>query len=1048
MTVSSFEALTRERGLLYGGDYNPEQWSPDVWREDVALMLETGVNLVTVGVFSWATLEPRPGELSFGWLDEVLDLLHAGGIAVDLATPSASPPPWLARLDPTTCAVDARGVRMSVGSRNHFCPGSAVYRDRVAAVVTALVDRYADHPAVAMWHVGNEFGQACFCDLCADRFRTWLAARYGDLGALNRAWGTAFWSQRYGDWQEIVPPRAAPYVHNPTQLLDFRRFTSDQLRDVYRLQAAVIRSASDAPVTTNAMGLFPLVDQFSWADDLDVVADDHYADPADPSAPARAALTHDLTRGVGGGRPWALLEQAAGAVSWRPHNLPKPAGGMLRDSLRAVAHGADAVCYFQWRASASGSERFHSAMLPHAGADTDQHREVREQGRLLARLRPVVGTRVDARVALVFDWLSLWAGEADSLPSSRLTVPDQLAAYHEPFWRAGVATDVVPPGADLDRYDLVVVPLLHLVSDADAANLARVAARGGVLLVGPFSGIADEDQRIRQGRFPVPWAGTLGVSGEEHRPLPDDGVLVASERYGTFTATVWSEQLRADGAHVLATYGGAGLTGQPAVLRHGTAWYVSTVPPADVLAEIVADCLAAAGVAPPLESVPDDVEVARRGELLFVLNHGSAEVGLTWTGTDLLTDRDVDGVLQLPPGGAAVLVARGSGAGTGGEHGREEPRLGGQVAAEPADRHVHGDAPDGVRGDVDGREGVGLAEGHVLRADGDHGDVGGHVPAAGPQRLEDRGQGDLVVHDDRRHPGQRGEHVVDGLDRTAVRGLAGLEDRVEPEAGGLLREAAHEARGVGGAPADHGLRGPDERDLAVPEARQVLHGDAAGCLEVQVHAREAGGVPRQPDEDGGLLLAPQDGQPRVLRLDVHHEDGVDHRAGRHPLDPVVVVLGEQEDVVLVGLGAGHDAGHELHDHADVDVHSQRSHEREHLGALRSQRPGTGVRPVVELPDGPLDPRTGLGRDGALAGERVGDGGHRDPRHPRHVVDRRHHVIPSSTPAAPTLASRTAVETTALRVPVWTAFALPPNVFSSSKRFDDGSPRIPDAKAPR
>ena len=355
---------------------------------------------------------------------------------------------------------------------------------------------------------------------------------------------------------------------------------------------------------------------------------------------------------------------------------------------------------------------------------------------------------MDARVALVFDWPSLWAGEADSVPSTHLRVPDQLAAYHEPFWRAGIATDVVPPGADLDRYDLVVVPFLHLVSDADAANLARVASRGGTLLVGPFSGIADEDQRIRQGRFPVPWADVLGVSGEEHRPLPAAGVPVHSERYGTFTASLWSEHLTADGAEVLATYAGAGLDGRPAILRHGSAWYVSTVPPAPVLAAIVADCVAAAGVVPPVPSVPEGVEVALRGGLLFALNHGETAAELAWTGHDLLTATDVDGVLRLAAGGAAVLARRGSGAAPRGQDRREEAGLGGLVAGEPADRHVDRDGADGVRGQVDGGQGLGLPEGHVLRADGDDGDVPGHVLAAGPQRLEHRGQGDLVVHDD------------------------------------------------------------------------------------------------------------------------------------------------------------------------------------------------------------------------------------------------------------------------------------------------------------
>ncbi|WP_147794856.1 beta-galactosidase [Cellulomonas sp. Y8] len=656
-------ALTDRHGLLYGGDYNPEQWPEDVWAEDVALMREAGVTLVTVGVFAWGTLEPEPGRFELAWLDRVLDLLAGAGIAVDLATPTASAPPWLAHDHPETSSVDASGVRMSPGSRNHFCPTSPVFREHALRVVRVLADRYAGHPALAMWHVGNELGQRCCCDLCAAAFRDWLRARYGTLDELNRAWGTTFWSQHYARWAEIVPPRAAPYLHNPAQDLDFRRFTSDQLRDLYRVQAEVLRAATpDVPVTTNFMGFFRGVDYRSWRDDVDVVADDWYGDPADPRSPARAALTHDLMRSLGGGRPWVLMEQATSAVNWRPQNLPKPAGAMLVDSLRAVAHGADAVCYFQWRASAAGAERFHSAMLPHAGADTDLHRAVRAQGAVLRRLRRVVGTRVDARAALVFDWSSWWAGEGPGLPSDRLRPVDQLLAWYEPLWRAGIAVDVVHPGDDLDGYDLVAVPGLYLVSDADAANVARVPERGGALVVGPFSAVADEEGRVRGGRFPVPWAATLGASGEEHRPLPDGGVPVDSGLMGAFTAADWSEMLRVEGddAEVLATYRGAGLEGRPAVTRRvhpggGSALYVSTVPPADALARLLLD--AAAGLDPV--PCPDGVELARRGDVLFVLNHGpdARTVPLAAPAVDLVTGRVVDGVLVLGSWAAAALVA-------------------------------------------------------------------------------------------------------------------------------------------------------------------------------------------------------------------------------------------------------------------------------------------------------------------------------------------------------------------------------------------------------
>ncbi len=671
--TNRFGAVVAERGICFGGDYNPEQWPRDVWREDARLMQQAGVSLVTVGVFSWATYEPTPGSREFGWLDEVLDVLHEHGIGVDLATPTASPPAWLGVRHPETLPVDADGVRLVAGSRNHFSPASQVYRDAALAITRDLAQRYATHPAVQMWHVGNELGQLCYGDEAAERFRVWLRARYGDVAGLNEAWGTAFWSQHYASFDEILPPRRMPYHPNPTQSLDWRRYSSDLLLDVYREQRDAIRAVDDArPITTNFMGFFPLADYASWAGDLDVVADDAYPDPGDPLAPSSSALRQDLMRSLRGGEPWILMEQAAGAVSWRPHNLPKSPEQSRLESLQAVARGADGICFFQWRASRAGAERFHSAMVPHAGPDTRVHQGIRRLGADLAGLRPVTGGRVPARVALLWDWSSWWAATEVARPTDRLDPMAQLSAWHRVLWADGVAADVVRPGTDLSGYDAVLVPNLYVLEPADAEALTEALERGASLVVGPFSGVADANAQVHPGRFPVLLADTLGTSGEEWAPLPDDGVeLSPSGR-----ATVLGELLRADGADVLATFGSGHLAGAPAITRHappsegragGTAWYLGTVPDEDTLATVLRAALAAAGVEPALPGLArlnegrapgDEVEAVRRGDVLFLLNHSGepARTNVPGTWTDLLTGTTVSGEVTVGPTDAVALL--------------------------------------------------------------------------------------------------------------------------------------------------------------------------------------------------------------------------------------------------------------------------------------------------------------------------------------------------------------------------------------------------------
>ncbi|WP_203579958.1 beta-galactosidase [Microbacterium hibisci] len=670
----AFAELTRELGIGFGGDYNPEQWPREVWRDDAELMVRAGVNLVTVGVFSWARLEPSPGEYDFAWLDEVLDLLHAHGIAVDLATPTASPPPWLGILHPETLPVNPDGVRLAAGSRNQFTPASRIYRERALAMATAMAERYAAHPAVRLWHVGNEFGQIDFGDEAAREFRLWLRERHGTIDALNDAWGTLVWAQRYRDFDEIVPPRRMPYLVNPAQSLDFRRYTSWALQRVFAEQRDAIRAAgATQPVTTNFMGFEPLTDLWEWAGEVDVVADDQYPDHASPTASSDIALVQDLMRSLGEGRPWVLMEQAISATSWRPHNLPKSADRARLDSLQAVARGADAICFFQWRQARTGAERFHSAMLPHAGADTEVFRTTCALGADLRRLRPVVGGRVAASVALLFDWPSRWAAEEPGRPTERLQTLEQVARWHRALWRRGVAVDLVRPGADLAGYAAVLVPHTYIVETDAAAALSRAVEGGASLVVGPFSGVADGNAGILTGRSPVLLRGLVGVSGEEWVGLPDAPTPLAVEpawgaglAAAATTATVLGERLRPEGADVLARFASGHLDGAPAITRHrvgeGTAWYLGAVVSDDALAAVLDDALDAAGVAGVLPDrvLPDGVEAVQRGEALFLLNHGDETGHLTVPGArrDLLSDADVDGQVTLAPGAAMVLIER------------------------------------------------------------------------------------------------------------------------------------------------------------------------------------------------------------------------------------------------------------------------------------------------------------------------------------------------------------------------------------------------------
>ncbi|MGC4892852.1 beta-galactosidase [Micromonospora sp. DT31] len=661
------KALWGDGRLCYGGDWNPEQWPPRVWREDVDLMRAAGVNLVTVGVFAWSRLEPTPGRYTFDWLDEVLDLLHGGGIRVALATPTASPPPWFSLRHPDALPVTADGTRLQHGSRDTYCAAAPAYRTAARGIADALAARYADHPALALWHVHNEYGTICHCPHTEAAFRRWLTDRHGDLTALNDAWATSFWSQHYTDWAQVGAPRATQYLANPGHLLDFRRFWSDTLLSAYTEQRDLLRAANPAiPITTNyVLGDWVPVDHARWAREVDLVAVDHYPSATDLGAEEQTALAADLARGWarhGRGRPapWLLMESAPNQIHTAGRMHTKEPGRMTRHGLAHVARGSAGVMFFQWRAPAGGAERFHSAVVTHAGADTRVFREATDLGAALGRLAGTAPGRVEASVAIAYDAASAWALRHPGMPRAGLDHTAEVTAAHRALWHAGITVDVVPPGDPLDGCRLLVLPALYLASDATVDWVRRHVHGGGHLLVTWLSGVADEHARIRLGGYPGAYRDLLGVRVEEFHPLADDERLPLT---GGGTGTIWSETVRLAGAEPVTAYLGGGLTDQPAVTRHrigdARAWYVSTRPDDDTWRRLLAEAARLAGVTPACPGAPPGVEAVRRrdGEhgRLYLLNHTDQPQRVPATGWELLTGAPVDGLLTMPPGGVAVL---------------------------------------------------------------------------------------------------------------------------------------------------------------------------------------------------------------------------------------------------------------------------------------------------------------------------------------------------------------------------------------------------------
>jgi beta-galactosidase len=663
-TIAAFDWPTA--GLSFGGDYNPEQWAPEVWREDIRLMHEAGVNIVTLGVFSWQKLEPQDGHWDWTWLDEIIALLSEAGIAITLATPTAAPPNWLLRAHPEILPLDADLVAQHPGGRLGWCPSSPVFRRYAVRMAEQLAKRYGRHPAVRLWHISNELGGGnarCYCDVSAAAFQGWLRRRYPSIDDLNAAWGTAFWGHGFTDFDEVSPPRGSRHSANPALFLDYQRFSSDELLQHYLAEAEVVRRDSDAPVTTNLMVSAGghVANYQQWAPHLDVVANDHYTIVDDPDRAHELAYSADRMRGLTRNRaPWLLMEHSTGAPSWQERNRAKDPGEILRNALAHVARGSDGAMFFQWRASLSGAEQFHSAMLPHAGTASRVWREIVALGDALEKLAPIAGLPVEpARVAFLADEESAWAYEQGLKPHRALRYSREPRLWHQAFWNRQVLADVIPAHASLDGYSLLVVPSLWIVDAEQAERITAFVHAGGSVVITYLSGIVDENNRVLPGGYPGAFRDLLGVTTEEFRPLQRDEVVQLDD--GTEVSD-WSEDTNLTGAESVVRFASGRSAGRPAITHHrfgaGSAWYVAAAVSQETAGRLAERLIADLGLDRAV-AAPAGVEAVRRrmpaGDALFLINHTDADATVQVSGTDLLSGSVHGPQTTVPAGGVLVL---------------------------------------------------------------------------------------------------------------------------------------------------------------------------------------------------------------------------------------------------------------------------------------------------------------------------------------------------------------------------------------------------------
>lgn len=603
--------------ILYGGDYNPGQWPEEIWHEDMRLFKKAHINSATINVFSWAHLQPSEDTYDFSQLDKIVDMLSAEGYDIVMGTSTAALPAWMVKKYPEVMYTDYEGRQHVFGQRHNACPNSRVFRKFAGELVSRLAQRYSACKHITCWHISNEYNALCWCDKCQSAFRDWLKKRYKTVSAVNQAWNAEFWGHTFYDWDEIVVPNAlsegigAEGSAFSGMSIDYRRFMSESLLDCYKMERDIIRSfCPEAVITTNLMGTYKGLDYFQWAKEMDIVSFDNY--PAYNTPWSLVAMTEDLMRGLKD-EPFMLMEQTPSQQNWQKYNPLKRPGQIRAQSYQTIAHGADTIQFFQLRRSIGGYEKFHGAVISHAGTEnTRVFRELTQLGRELESLGgSLSGASRHADVGIIFDWDNYWALEYASGPSKELTYVDQVHRFYEFFYKRNIPVDMIPFDADLSRYKMIAAPVLYMVKPGMRAALEEFVKNGGTFVTTYMSGLVNETDNVYLGGYPGPLRELAGVWVEETDMLTPGQKNAAEFTDGTVEACeLLCDLMHSEGAEPLAVYKQDFYAGMPAAVKNsfgqGSVYYIGSQFGESGLAKILQQASENASVSP---IIPEHTEL-------------------------------------------------------------------------------------------------------------------------------------------------------------------------------------------------------------------------------------------------------------------------------------------------------------------------------------------------------------------------------------------------------------------------------------------------------